>query len=72
MKIPKYIEKLIDRRERLAAELNSADLSLAEWLEKNNIVVEDYDIHGGAEMYINPYSSAKRIKEAIRLAGEEE
>lgn len=69
MKIPKYIEKLIYRRERLAVELNSADLALSAWLEKNNIKVEEYDIRGGVEMIVNPYSSAQRIMKAIRRAG---
>lgn len=66
MKIPKYIENLIDRRAGLAALLNHADRKLGEWLEKNGINVEEYDIHGGCEMYVNPWASADRIKQAIK------
>lgn len=65
MKIPKYIEKLMERRAGLAVLLNHADCKLAEWLEKNGVEVEEYDIYGGCEMYVNPWSSADRIKQAI-------
>lgn len=66
MKIPKYIEKLIEKRARLAALLNHADYKLAEWLEKNGVVVEECDIHGGCEMYVNPWDSARRVEQAIK------
>ncbi|MCI8993152.1 MAG: hypothetical protein HFG80_10620 [Eubacterium sp.] len=65
MKIPKYIEKLIEKRAGLAALLNHADYKLAEWLKKNGVEVEEYDIYGGCEMYVNPWDSAKRVKKAI-------
>lgn len=66
MEAPKYIKNLIDRRSELAVLLNHVDLKLSEWLEKNNIDVEEYDIRGGCEMYVNPWSSADRIKQAIK------
>ncbi len=66
MKIPKYIEKLINRRAGLAVLLNHADAKLAEWLEKKGVDVEEYDIYGGCEIYANPWGSANRIKQAIR------
>lgn len=40
MKIPQYIEKLIQKRAKLAGELNKADVKLASYLEKNEIEVE--------------------------------
>ena len=67
MKIPKYVEKLIVRRCRLAKELNSTDVKLAHFLERNGIEVEEYDIYGGCEMYVNPDSSSERVREAILL-----
>ena len=67
MKIPKYVEKLITRRCRLAKELSSTDINLARFLEKHGIEVEEYDIYGGCEMYVNPDSSAESIREAILL-----
>lgn len=66
MKIPKYIEKLIERRAGFAVLLNDADWKLAEWLERKGIEVEEFDIYGGCEIYRNPWDSADRIKQAIK------
>ncbi len=66
MEVPKYIEKIITRRAELAMDLNSADHKLSKWLEKNDIEVEECDISGGCELYVNPYDAAERIREAIR------
>ena len=65
MKIPKRIEKMIDRRARIASDLNAIDSELAEWIEDNKIEVQEYDYCSGVEMYANPYASAERIKQAI-------
>ncbi len=66
MEIPKYIDKLIEKRAELAVLLNHADHKLSEWLKKNGVEVEEYDIYGGCEMYVNPRSSADRIRQSIR------
>lgn len=66
MKIPKYINKLLDRRARLAEDLNSVDCMITNWITDNNIDVEEYDYNTGVEMYANPYASADRIREAIK------
>ena len=42
MKIPKYVEKLIERRRKLAYELIEVDAELDDWLEKHNILGGDY------------------------------
>ena len=67
MQIPKKIEKLIERRARLADELNHADNELTAWLDKKGLIdkVEEYDIMTGCEMYVNPYASADRIRDVI-------
>lgn len=65
MWLPKRIEKLIDRRARLAADLMNVDYELSNWIDKNKIPVEDYDYRTGVELYTNPYASARRIKEAV-------
>lgn len=47
MKIPKYVERLIERRERLAWELIKVGTELDEWLEKNDIPTgNDYTTTG--------------------------
>lgn len=66
MKMPKYIDKLINTRANLASQLNYADYRLSEWLEKNNVKVEEYDVFGGCEMYANPWDSAARVRQAIK------
>lgn len=66
MKIPKCIEKLLDRRAKLAADLMTVDGELTEWIDENHIEVEACDYCTGCEMYVNPYESVARVKEAIR------
>ena len=66
MKIPKYIEKLLDRRAKIGNELLEIDWKITEFINKYEIEAEDYDYCTGVEMYSNPYASARRVKEAIR------
>lgn len=68
MKMPRKIEKLINRRTRLAQDLNSVDYELTKWIDKHSIAVEDYDYCSGIEMYANPSISGERIKQAILRA----
>ena len=65
MKIPKYVQKLIDRRCKLADELAEVSYALDVWLDENKIQCEMYDTHTGVEIYCNPYSSKQRIINAI-------
>ncbi len=65
MKIPKYIEQALNRRTKLAVQLDEADMVIFEFITKNDIDVESCDYAGGVEMYANPYDSAERIREAI-------
>ena len=69
MKIPKYIDDLIDKRMKLAESLACVDYKLSEWLDKNEIPVAPEDYRTGVEMYANPYESAERIRQAIEEAG---
>ena len=65
MKIPKYVQKLIDRRCKLADELAEVSYALDVWLDENGIECEMYDTHTGVEIYCDPYSSKQRIINAI-------
>lgn len=65
MKVPKYIKDKLLRRARCASQFTDLDCDIADWLDKNNIEVEEYDICGGCEAYVNPYESIKRILQAI-------
>lgn len=67
MKIPKYIEKAIDRRIRLAQDLNSVCRIVDDFIIKHHIDDElDYcDFLTGVEIYGNPAASGRRVKQAI-------
>ena len=65
MKIPKYIERLIERRERLAWELISVGAKLDEWLEKNDIQTGDEYTTTGCMIYCEPGAAARLLKEDI-------
>ena len=65
MKIPKYVQKLIDRRCKLADELAEVCYDLDMWLDKHNIDCEMCDTNTGVEIYCNPCSSKQRIINAI-------
>ena len=65
MKISKYVQKLIDRRCKLADELAEVSYALDVWLDENGIQCEMYDTHTGVEIYCDPYSSKQRIINAI-------
>ena len=66
MKIPKYIDELLERRARCADLFISCDNQIAEWLEKNNIDVPEVDIRTGACSLCEPWSSIEAIRSCIR------
>lgn len=65
MEIPKYIDRLINTRASLASQFNDTDCKLSKWLDKNGIEAESCDYHGGVEALVNPWDSAKRVRQAI-------
>ena len=65
MKIPKYIDKLLDKRAKAAQQLMECDSIITDWIVAHEIEAEDCDYCTGVEMYANPYASADRIREAI-------
>lgn len=67
MKIPKYVERLIERREQLAWELISVGAKLDEWLEKNDIPTgTDYTTTTtGCMIYCEPGAAARLLREDI-------
>lgn len=66
MKIPKYIEQLIDKRTKLVEQLIDVTYDLDCWLDKHCIECEFEDTHGGVEIYFNPYESGERVKQVIK------
>lgn len=65
MNIPKKVQKLLDRRCKLALQLAEVSYELDEWLDKNGVECESFDTHTGVEIYCNPVDSKRRITEAI-------
>ena len=65
MKLPKYIDNLLKRRAKLANDLMDVDYQITQFIAKYNIEVESCDYCTGVEMYVNPDSSAERVRQAI-------
>lgn len=70
MEIPKRIQKLIDRRERLAMELMNACTELESWLKKNGADLTDPDIADstltGCMIYCEPGNAKSSVEDYIR------
>lgn len=65
MKIPKYIDQMLEQRAKAALTFTACDSKLAKWLDKNNIQVPSDDILTGACSLIEPYGSIDIIRECI-------
>ena len=65
MKVPKYIEKALERRAKAINDYMKADDILTKFIEKNEIDVplEDYGL--GAEAMTNPWESNISVKKCI-------
>lgn len=67
MKIPKYIDRLIERRMKLAYELMDISSQLDNWLEKNGFdlsEMSDYTITG-CMIYCEPDAAASNLRQDI-------
>lgn len=60
-----YRKKLINQRCRYAELVEKIDYELSTWLKKNRINVDEQDVFGGSEVYLNPIGSANRIRKEI-------
>jgi hypothetical protein len=65
MKIPKYVEKLIDRRTKLAEDLMCVSSELDEWLDKNNINAGTDYTATGCMIYCEPSTAGALVKRDI-------
>ena len=65
MKIPKYIERLIDRRTQLAWELIKVGSKLDAWLEKNDIPTGTDYTTTGCMIYCEPSTAGELVKKDI-------
>ena len=65
MKIPKYIDRLIERRTKLAEQLNSVSTELDEWLENNEIPTGNDYTRTGCMIYCEPYTAERCVRDDI-------
>lgn len=70
MKIPQKIQKLLDRRERLAMELMTACETLDSWLEENGADLTDPDVANstlsGCMIYCEPSNAKSNVENYIK------
>lgn len=65
MECPAYIKEALRKRAIYADKVATLDGIISEWVEKHGIEVDYEDIHGGVEIYVNPYDSSERVLSAI-------
>lgn len=65
MKIPKYVQQLIDRRCRLAEELNAVSCKLDDWLVANGIEIANDYTTSGCMIYCEPYNAKQCVERDI-------
>ena len=65
MKIPKYVENLIDKRQKLAEKLMIISCELDEWLIKNDIHMGEEYTCTGCMIYCEPENAAQCVREDI-------
>ena len=80
MKIPKYIDRLLKRRtklaeqlnsvsteldEWLAEQLNSVSTELDEWLENNEIPTDNDYTRTGCMIYCEPHTAERSVRDDI-------
>lgn len=70
MEIPNKIQKLINKRERLAMDLIDACARLDSWLEKNGADLTDPDITdstiSGCMIYCEPANAKSNVEDYIK------
>lgn len=65
MKIPKYVQDLIIRRERLAIELMNVSSELDAWLERKGIPLGTDYCETGCLIYCEPETARECVEEDI-------
>jgi hypothetical protein len=67
MKIPKYIDKLINQRQKIAEQLMTADCQLCDWMEEKGMDLSELSdcVATGCMMYCEPENAARIVRNAI-------
>lgn len=70
MKIPKYIDRLLKRRTKLAERLAEVGNELDEWLEKNGIPAGTDYTCTGCMIYCEPHTAEGCVRDDILSKGD--
>lgn len=69
MKIPKYIEEILERRARLACQLSHLESILDNWLETKGFDITECPLYEGigtsAVIYVEPFTANEIVRRAI-------
>ena len=69
MKIPKKIENMLNKKEKLAMKLISVSSELDKWLESKGVDLTDTDINdavlSGCMIYAEPWTAKRIVQEYI-------
>ena len=68
MKIPKYIDKLLTQRTKLAIKLDNTCRKIDAWIIANNIDVDSSCCGTGVEIYAFPVTAEEEVRRAIEEA----
>lgn len=70
MKIPKRIQKILDKREKIAFDLIHLERELDDWLESKGVDLGDPDISdavlSGCMIYTEPDSAKSQVEDYIK------
>ena len=65
MRIPKYMNDLLEKRTKYAIKLQYICSEVDEWLVKNNIEPDEACYLSGCEIYVNPCIAEDMVRRAI-------
>ena len=65
MKIPRYINDLLEKRTKYAIKLQQVCSEVDTWLVKNNIEPDEACYLSGCEIYVNPAIAEDMVRRAI-------
>lgn len=68
MRISKKMDKLLQRRTKLAKQLDDVCYEIDNWLDAHGVEPDTACCHTGVETYVNPDASEREVRRAIEEA----
>lgn len=69
MRISKKMDKLLQRRTKLAKQLDEVCYEIDTWLDAHGVEPDTACCHTGVETYVNPDASERKVRRAIEQTG---